>query len=67
MKITQAMRAMAETIGVPQEDLENSRDAQRYVKTYLRKPKPYRETEPQDANGFSTLSVQTIGPKRLPQ
>lgn len=64
MKVTQDMRDMAIKLGVPLEDLENNRDAQRYIKTCIKFSKPQvdnRYLEPSDASGYTQdFSIQII-------
>jgi len=60
MKITkEQLEAKAQELNIPLEDL-NDPWCVKYLRAKLAKPKPYRDGEPLDANGYTTLSVQTI-------
>jgi len=59
MENRKELEAKALELGIPLEDL-NDPLCVKYLKAKLRKPEPYRDREPADANGFTTLSVQII-------
>lgn len=62
MKDRGKLEAKALELGIPLEDL-NDPWCVKYLRTKLRKPKPYRDTEPRDASGytddFSCLVIRT--------